>query len=221
MPYALPNPWPTTPREAIALQETLRGLVIARDEVGEVRHVAGVDVGFEDGGRTTRAAVVLLGFPDLRPVEQRVARVPTAFPYVPGLLAFRELPALLAALALLDGRPDLILCDGHGRIHPRRFGLACHLGLAVELPTIGVGKSHFLGVYHPPGEARGDWNPITDHDEVIGAIVRTRPAVQPIYVSIGHRVSLESAVAYTLRCTTRYRLPEPTRLADRLASHAA
>lgn len=219
MTATLPHPWPTTPREAIALQASLRDRVIDRDEVGEVRLVAGVDVGFEDGGQTTRAAVVLLSFPDLVPVEQHVARAPTTFPYVPGLLAFRELPAILAALASLDGRPDLILCDGHGRIHPRRFGLACHLGVATGIPTIGVGKSHFLGTYDLPGAARGEWNPITDRGETIGAIVRTRVGVRPVYVSVGHRVSLETAVAYTLRCATRYRLPEPTRLADRLASH--
>lgn len=216
MPYELPHPWPTTPREAIALQASLRDQVIERDEVGEARLLAGVDVGFEDGGQTTRAAVVLLSFPDL--VGARVARRPTSFPYVPGLLAFRELPAILEALGSLDDRPDLILCDGHGRIHPRRFGLACHLGVATNIPTIGVGKSHYLGQYAPPGPQRGDWNPITDRDEVVGAIVRTRPNVRPIYVSVGHRVDLETAVGLTLRCVTRYRLPEATRLAHQHAS---
>ena len=216
MPYELPHPWPTTPREAIALQASLRDQVIERDEVGEARLLAGVDVGFEDGGQTTRAAVVLLSFPDL--VGARVARRPTSFPYVPGLLAFRELPAILEALGSLDDRPDLILCDGHGRIHPRRFGLACHLGVATNIPTIGVGKSHYLGQYAPPGPLRGDWNPITDRDEVVGAIVRTRPNVRPIYVSVGHRVDLETAVGLTLRCVTRYRLPEATRLAHQHAS---
>ena len=214
----LAHSWPTTAREAIALQASLRDQVIERDEVGEVRHVAGVDVGFEDGGQTTRAAVVLLSFPDLALVTSRIARRPTSFPYVPGLLAFRELPAILEALASLDARPDLILCDGHGRIHPRRFGLACHLGVATDIPTIGVGKSHYLGQYEPPGPNRGDWNPITDRGERIGAIVRTRPNVRPIYVSVGHRVDLAAAVAITLRCVTRYRLPEPTRLAHQQAS---
>ena len=137
---------------------------------------------------------------------------------MPGLLDFRELPAILEALASLEARPDLILCDGHGRIHPRRFGLACHLGVATGIPTIGVGKSHYLGQYEPPGPHRGDWNPITDRGERIGAIVRTRPNVRPIYVSVGHRVDLAAAVAITLRCVTRYRLPEPTRLAHQQAS---
>jgi len=137
---------------------------------------------------------------------------------VPGLLTFRELPAILEALASLDDRPDLILCDGHCRIHPRRFGLACHLGVATDIPTIGIGKSHYLGQYEPPGPNRGDWNPITDRGELIGAIVRTRPNVRPIYVSVGHRVDLASAIATTLRCVTRYRLPEPTRLAHQHAS---
>ena len=218
MADTLAHPWPTSTREAIALQESLRDGVIERDEVGEVRHVAGVDVGFEDGGQTTRAAVVLLSFPDLALISSRVARRPTSFPYVPGLLAFRELPAILEALASLEARPDLILCDGHGRIHPRRFGLACHLGVATDIPTIGVGKSHYLGQYEPPGPNRGNWNPITDRGERIGAIVRTRPNVRPIYVSVGHRVDLAAAVATTLRCITRYRLPEPTRLAHQQAS---
>lgn len=213
------HPWPATSAEAIALQQTLRHQVIERDELGEVRHVAGVDVGFEDGGRTTRAAVVVLRFPELTPVERRLARVPTTFPYVPGLLAFRELPGALAALAMVETAPDLILCDGHGRIHPRRFGLACHLGLAAGVPTIGVAKSHFIGVYDPPGATRGDWNPVVDKGEIIGAILRSKIGVRPIYVSVGHRISLATAVAYVLRCATRYRLPEPTRLADQLASH--
>ncbi len=216
---ALPHPWPTTAREAIALQEALRAAVVDRDDLGEVRHVAGVDIGFEDAGRTVRGAVVVLSFPDLTVVERCLARVPTAFPYVPGLLAFRELPAALAALALLTIPPDLILCDGHGRIHPRRFGLACHLGLATATPTIGVAKSHFLGDYDPPGPAPGDHSPVIDRGEIIGAVVRSRAGVRPIYVSVGHRVGLDTAVALTLRCVTRYRLPEPTRLADHLASH--
>ena len=218
MPYELPHPWPTTPREAVTLQESLRDQVIERDEVGEARLVAGVDVGFEDGGQTTRAAAVLLSFPSLVLVASAAARRPTSFPYVPGLLAFRELPALLDALGSLGDRPDLILCDGHGRIHPRRFGLACHLGVATGIPTIGVGKSHYLGQYEPPGPQQGDWNPITDRGEVIGAIVRTRPNVRPVYVSVGHRVDLETAVGLTLRCVTRYRLPEATRLAHQHAS---
>ncbi|MBP8950680.1 MAG: deoxyribonuclease V [Candidatus Promineofilum sp.] len=218
MPDALPHPWPTTPREAIALQESLRGRVIERNTLGDVRLVAGTDVGFEDGGQTTRAAVVLLSFPDLALVASRIARRPTSFPYVPGLLAFRELPAVLEALGSLDDQPDLLLCDGHGRIHPRRFGLACHMGVATGIPTIGVGKSHYLGQYEPPGPNRGDWNPVIDRGEVVGATVRTRLNVRPIYVSVGHGVDLASAVAYTLRCVTRYRLPEPTRLAHQHAS---
>jgi len=175
MPYELPHPWPTTPREAVTLQESLRDQVIERDEVGEARLVAGVDVGFEDGGQTMRAAAVLVL------VASAAARRPTSFPYVPGLLAFRELPALLDALGSLGDRPDLILCDGHGRIHPRRFGLACHLGVATGIPTIGVGKSHYLGQYEPPGPQQGDWNPITDRGEVIGA------QVTPQHVPIRNR----------------------------------
>lgn len=214
--------WDLTPAEAIALQKRLAAAVSTRDEAGEVRLVAGVDAGFEDGNRVTRAAVVVLTFPELEPVEQVVARRATSFPYVPGLLSFREGPAILDALGKLAHVPDLLLFDGQGLAHPRRFGIACHIGVLTGLPSIGVAKSRLAG--HPgaplPAE-RGAWVPLVDRDEVVGALVRTRSGVKPVYVSIGHRVSLETAIAYTLACTTRYRLPETTRAAHKLASHKA
>ena len=212
------HPWDVTPAEARALQERLRGYVEREDRLGAVRRVAGVDVGFEDGGRTTRAAVVVLSFPDLAPVEQVLARRPTAFPYVPGLLSFREIPAVLEALGRLRTLPDLILCDGQGVAHPRRFGIACHLGVLTDLPTIGVAKSRLIGEHAEPGQTKGVWAPLMDKGEVIGAVLRTRTGVRPVYVSSGHRVSLATAIDYVLACTPRYRLPETTRLADRLAS---
>jgi deoxyribonuclease V len=215
---AVKHPFDLKPKAAIALQEQLRHLVVRVDRLGPVRTVAGVDVGFAENGRRTRAAVVVLGFPGLEPVTEAVATVPTSFPYVPGLLSFREIPAVLTALARLPELPDLILCDGQGYAHPRRFGLACHLGVLLDLPCIGVAKSCLIGTYREPSLEKAAWSPLMDKEERIGAVVRTRGGVRPVFVSIGHRIGLASAIDYVQRCVTRYRLPEPTRLADRLAS---
>ena len=210
--------WSVSPAEAVAVQQRLRAEVIARDTLGEVVTVAGVDVGFEERGRITRAAVAVLSFPDLVVREQAIARRPTEFPYVPGLLSFREIPAVLDAMARLRRLPDLILCDGQGLAHPRRFGIACHLGVLTGLPTIGVAKSRLVGSHAPLGEAKGESVDLFDRGERVGVVLRTRRAVRPVYVSIGHRVSLATAVDYVLRCVTRYRLPETTRMAHKLAS---
>jgi deoxyribonuclease V len=210
--------WDVTPKEAIALQQALRGEVVTEDRLGPVAHVAGVDVGFEDDNRTTRAAVAVLAFPGLELVDWAIARMPTTFPYVPGLLSFREVPAAVAALEGLSVVPDLLLCDGQGYAHPRRFGLACHLGLLCDLPSIGVAKTRLIGEYRKPGDGKGEWSPLLDGGETIGAVLRTRAGIKPLYVSIGHRVSLETAIRFTLACTTRFRLPETTRWAHRLAS---
>lgn len=210
--------WDLTPKEAVALQRALRDRVERTDRVGEVRHVAGVDAGFEDDGRVTRAAVAVLAFPSLELVEHAVVREPTRFPYVPGLLSFREAPAVLAAFERLSTRVDLLLYDGHGYAHPRRFGIACHVGLALDCPAIGVAKSRLIGEAGALPDGRGAWVPLADADETIGAVVRTRAGVSPIYVSIGHRVGLESAVRWTMACVRAYRLPETTRWADRIAS---
>jgi deoxyribonuclease V len=210
--------WPTAIAEARAIQESLRDKVVARDRLGKISMVAGVDVGFEKRGTVTRAAVVVLDFPGLVPVEQAVARQPTRFPYVPGYLSFREAPAVLAALKKLRTRPDLLLCDGQGLAHPRRFGLACHLGLLLDIPSIGVAKSRLIGVHGEVPEQKGGWAALEDGGEVIGAVLRTRAGVKPVYVSVGHRISLATAIDYVMRCTTRYRLPETTRHAHRLAS---
>jgi len=213
-----PHPWKVTPAEAREIQLRWRGRVVRADAFGPVRRVAGVDVGFEDGGAVARAAVAVLELPSLRLVDAAVAREPTRFPYVPGLLSFREVPACLEALGRLAAAPDLLLCDGQGYAHPRRFGLACHLGVLADLPSIGVAKSRLIGVHDAPGPARGDWVPLLDDDEPIGAVLRTRAGVAPLYVSIGHRISLDSAIRWVLACAPRYRLPETTRQAHRLAS---
>lgn len=210
--------WDLSPREAIALQEELRDRIITHDRLGPVRRVAGVDVGFEDQGRITRAAVVTLEYPSLAVLEHAVARAATSFPYIPGLLSFREIPALLAAMQKLKAVPDLILCDGQGIAHPRNLGIASHLGLIVDIPAIGVGKSRLTGTHGPVPEGRGVWCPLMQKDRVIGAVLRTRPGVKPVYVSPGHRISLETAIEYVMGCTTRYRLPETTRMAHKLAS---
>ncbi len=218
MPRALRHRWDLTPKEAMALQEQLRARVEHADRLDTVRHVCGIDVGFERGGAVTRAAVAVLSFPALGLVEHAIARRKTTFPYVPGLLSFREIPAVLDALDRLKTAPDLLLCDGHGIAHPRRCGLASHTGLAADIPSIGVGKTRLIGRDQEPPERRGAWVPLVHDGETIGAIVRTRAGVKPVYVSIGHRVSLATAIRFALACCTRYRLPETTRHAHRLAS---
>lgn len=210
--------WDVTPAEAIALQEALRNQVVRIDKFFRVASVAGVDVGFEEHGKVTRAAVAVLSFPELVLQEYAVARRPTGFPYIPGLLSFREVPAVLDALQQLRRLPDLLLCDGQGLAHPRRFGIACHLGVLTDLPAIGVAKSRLLGTHAPLDDDKGARQALYDKGEVIGAVLRTRRGVRPLYISIGHRISLESAVDYVLRCITRYRLPETTRAAHKLAS---
>jgi len=210
--------WPGDVAAARAIQEALRSQVVREDRLGPVGTVAGIDVGFEDRGRITRAAVVVLAFPGLEPLTQAISRSPTRFPYVPGYLSFRELPAVLEALDRLAGLPDLILCDGQGLAHPRRFGLACHLGVLTDIPCIGVAKSRLIGSHEELPPDKGQWVALRDKGETIGAVLRTRSRVSPVYVSIGHRVTLPTAIDYTLRCTTRYRLPETTRHAHRLAS---
>jgi deoxyribonuclease V len=216
--FAVPHRWDVTPKQAVAIQQTLRHRVIVRDDIASVTRVAGVDVGFENGGAVTRAAVAILSFPDLVELYSQVVRVPTVFPYVPGLLSFREVPAVLAALEQVPLLPDLILCDGQGIAHPRRFGLACHLGVVTGLATIGVAKSRLTGSLGTVPENKGEWTALRDGDEIIGAVLRTRAGVKPLFVSVGHRVTLATAVAYVMACVTRYRLPETTRCAHHLAS---
>ncbi|TDB05006.1 deoxyribonuclease V [Halomonas marinisediminis] len=217
--------WNLSPKDAIALQKRLAGRVEREDRLAEVRHLAGVDIGFEQDGEITRAAVVVLAWPpeiggEFSVVERVVHREPTRMPYIPGLLSFREVPAALAAFERLNVRPDLVMVDGQGIAHPRRLGVASHLGLWLDLPTIGVAKSRLCGRHAEPGAERGEWTALVDgaDDEVIAAVLRSRPRVKPIFVSTGHRVSLPTALEWVTACLWRTKLPEPTRLADRLAS---
>jgi deoxyribonuclease V len=218
MPLQITHGWDVSPQEAVAIQQELRVQVIRQDCFGRLGRIAGVDAGFEANGAITQAAVAVLSFPELSLQETALVRRPTTFPYLPGLLSFREAPAILEALSRLGAPPDLLVCDGHGLAHPRRLGLACHLGLACDTPSIGVAKSPLVGHHQPVGEGRGDWQPLWDEGEVIGAALRTQPGVRPVYVSIGHRLSLGTAIDIVLRCTTSYRLPEPIRQAHRMAS---
>ncbi|MBD2596793.1 deoxyribonuclease V [Nostoc spongiaeforme FACHB-130] len=212
--------WPQTPEEAITIQESLREQVITEDQLPEtISYVAGVDMGFAEEGKVSRAAVAVLSFPDLKVVETALAHRPTSFPYIPGFLSFREIPAVLDALAKIQTVPDIILCDGQGIAHPRRFGIASHLGVILDMPTIGVAKSLFIGKHQELPEARGSWQPLIHKGETIGAVLRTRVGVKPLYISSGHKISLTTAIDYVLRCTPKYRLPETTRVADKLASN--
>jgi len=212
--------WDGSTADARRIQLELARQVSLYDDFGEPRRIAGFDVGFEEGGAVTRAAAVLLDAQSLEPLARCVARVPTAMPYVPGLLSFRELPALLAALEQLPQRPDLAFVDGHGIAHPRRLGVAAHFGVVSGLPSIGVAKRILTGVHDELGAERGARTELRDRQtgEVIGMLLRSKVRCRPLIVSPGHRISLDSAVRWVLGCLTRYRLPEPTRLADRLAS---
>lgn len=217
--------WPTTFEEAQALQQQLRAQVIARDAFGEIGTVAGVDAGYEadpaggDSQALARAAIVVLAYPSLAPLDYAIARRPTTFPYVPGFLSFREAPAVVAALGELHVRPDLLICDGQGIAHPRRFGIACHIGILSGLPSIGCAKSLLVGRHGPVPDERGASVPLIHRGEQVGVALRTRPGTKPVYISVGHRVSLATAIQFVMACTTKYRLPETTRAADGLASH--
>lgn len=207
--------WNFLPRDAVREQERLRGRVVLEDHFGVIRHVAGADLAFDPSTDVAVAGVIVYRFPELTEVERRSARRKLRFPYVPGLLSFRESPVLLAALARLRTRPDVILIDGHGYAHPRRFGIACHLGVLLDVPTIGCAKSLLVGEHGAVGVAAGSTAPLLDGGERVGMVLRTRHGVRPLYVSTGHRVSLESAVRLVSQCLDGTRIPKPTREADR------
>jgi len=215
--YAVPA-WNGDVAAARALQAELATKVRLVDDHPPLRVLAGVDVGFEEAGAVTRAAAVLLDAQTLEPLEQVIARLPTRMPYIPGLLSFRELPAVLQALGQLSRKPDLVFVDGHGVAHPRGLGIAAHLGVVTDLPAIGVAKSILVGTHGDLGLARGDRVPLRYKDKVIGCVLRSKDRIRPLIVSPGHRVSMDAAPKLVLACCTKYRLPEPTRWADRLAS---
>lgn len=213
--FVLPSSW----TEAKQIQETLRKQVLINDHLEIPKIIAGIDVSFLQQGSLSRAAIVLLEYPDLTIIEKAIAEIPTQFPYLPGFLSFREIPAILQALEKLQNQPDLIFCDGQGLAHPRRLGIACHLGILLDKPTIGVAKSRLIGTHPSVPLDKGEWVPLLDHQETIGAVLRSRTKVKPLYISPGHRISLETAIYYVQKNLTRYRLPEPTRLADKLSKN--
>ncbi|MCX7826140.1 MAG: deoxyribonuclease V [Verrucomicrobiae bacterium] len=215
-------------RQAAEFQQQLRGLVIATAKPISPRFIAGVDVSYDfvpsrftrrpRASETVYAAVVVLELPSLRVVETASITDRARFPYVPGLLSFREIPPLLKAFRKLRRAPDAVLVDGQGVAHPRRCGLASHLGLVLDLPTVGCAKSRLVGDYREPGRARGSWSDLRDGGEVIGRVLRTRDGVAPLFVSVGHKISLDAATALVLECAPRYRLPETTRQAHWLVN---
>lgn len=212
--------WNLSPREAVELQKQFAYEVIAEDKFEKpIETVAGIDLGYDLKNGTSRAVVVVLKFPELELVESSEAILPIQFPYVPGLLSFRETPVAIKALEKLGNAPDLILCDGQGIAHPRRFGVACHIGLITNIPSVGVAKSLLVGKYGALGETRGSIAPLIHRNEQVGVVLRTKDKIQPVYVSVGHKISIETAVDYVLQCTPKYRLPETTRLADKMASY--
>ncbi|MEV0977494.1 endonuclease V [Streptomyces sp. NPDC049915] len=218
----VPAGWPATEEEARAVQDGLRARVVL-DEPGPqpgTGHVTGVDVAYDDERDVVAAAAVVLDAATLGVVAEATAVGQVSFPYVPGLLAFREVPTVLAALHALPCPPGLVVCDGYGLAHPRRFGLASHLGVVTGLPTIGVAKNPFTFAYDEPDAPRGSSSPLLAGEEEVGRALRTRDGVKPVFVSVGHRVSLAGACAHTLALTPAYRLPETTRRADALCRRA-
>lgn len=215
--------WDVSPDEAIAIQQRLRAEIplAERDEpitLDQIHTVAGIDVSYREIGR---AAIAVFSFPDLALVEEVTATSEVTFPYIPGLLAFREGPVVLAAFEQLRTQPHLLIFDGQGYAHPRRLGLARHMGAYLDRPSIGCAKSRLIGRYDEPGPEPGAWSPLMSGREEIGRVVRTRARVKPVFVSVGYRITLPLAVEVVLRCTRGYRLPEPTRIADRLTKGLA
>jgi deoxyribonuclease V len=209
------HPWDLDPAAAIALQRELAAKVIRETTFGPVTTIAGVDASYRDG--IARSAVVAFSFPDMDILEYVTAERPVSYPYVPGLLSFREAPAVLDSLEKLPLTLDLLIFDGHGIAHPRRLGIASHIGLLVDVPSIGCAKKRLVGHYDEPARERGSFTYLHDGDETIGAVVRTRTGVKPVFVSTGHRISLDAAIDVVLVCGRGYRLPEPTRWADKIA----
>lgn len=208
--------------QALKQEQLTRAAEVVREDDFDVmppRYIGGADVGFEQGGEVTRAALVILEYPSLKLVEHRVARIATTMPYIPGYLSFREYPALLVAWEQLEQRPDLLFVDGQGIAHPRRLGVASHFGMLVDVPTIGVAKRRLCGKFEPLGEEPGERQPLIDKGEQIGWVLRSKRRCNPLFISSGHRVSAETALTWVETCLQGYRLPEPTRWADAVASN--
>ncbi|MEK6756291.1 MAG: deoxyribonuclease V [Bacteroidota bacterium] len=210
--------WDVTPQEAIAIQQRLRSEVIMERIARPVHYVAGCDISFDKGSDVVYAGVVVLKLPELVEVARGTAVTRVKFPYIPGLLSFRESPAVLEAWTHLHTAPDVVMVDGQGFAHPRRFGIACHLGLLLDLPSIGCAKSLLIGKFEEPAPQAGRYSPLVDREETVGVALRTEDNVSPVFVSVGHRVVLEDAIQLVMKCTKGYRVPEPTRQAHLLVN---
>ena len=204
---------PLNTTQAIEIQNDLSDRVIKYDILPDVQHIAGVDMSVRRTSKTAIASVVLLNYPDLEIIDIQTASGNLDFPYIPGLLSFRELPLTMAACEKLSITPDLVIVDGQGIAHPRRFGLASHLGIMLDIPTIGCAKSRLCGSHNEPQNEPGNYSELVDKNEIIGAVLRTKHGVKPVYVSIGHKISLNTAIHWVMCCCRGYRLPQPTRLA--------
>lgn len=205
--------WAVSPKEAVRIQSSLAEKIVFSKYTKRIKFVAGVDLSFDKSSNNLFAAVLVLRLPQFEIVESRTCVAQSVFPYIPGLLSFREIPPLITCFEKLSLIPDLIICDGQGYAHPRRLGLACHLGLLLELPTIGCAKSRLVGEAEEPGKERGMRSDLWDKEEKIGYVLRTKTNVKPLYVSAGHLITADDAVRVVLKCTNSYRLPEPTRQA--------
>ena len=210
--------WDVTYREAVKIQEHLKGKVILGNIASSPNYVAGLDVSYEKGTHRVWAGAVVLGFPDLAVVEKRWAQREVSFPYVPGLLSFREIPALLDVLTQITVEPDVIFCDGQGVAHPRGLGIASHLGVILKKPTIGCAKSRLVGDCDPVGELKGDYSFLRYRGRIIGAVMRTRQGVKPLFVSPGYGVTLDDCIGMVLTTCSRYKIPEPIRQAHILVN---
>ena len=210
----LQHAWDLSPEQAFALQNQWREYVIQTNDFSEIKTIAGVDVAYSKDETHLVGAVVVLDAQSLAIQTISYAEERVSFPYVPGLFSFRELPSLLAAFAKLEALPDLVVCDGQGIAHPRRFGLACHLGLMLDIPTLGCAKKRFIGEFSEPAAQRGASSDLIKDGEIVGKVLRTQAQIKPVFVSVGHRISLASACDWVLKLTPHYRLPETTRTAD-------
>lgn len=213
----IPHRWDLTASEAITLQKQLAGQIDTSTplDLNKISYVAGVDCSVKNN--ISRAAIVVMAYPVLEVVETATDQIPTPFPYIPGLLSFREGEVILKAHKKLSHVPDVYIFDGQGIMHPRRLGIAAHIGLWLQKPTVGCGKTRLIGTHDELGQEKGEMTPILDKEETIGMLVRTRANVKPVYISVGHTATLDTACTLIMQCTTRYRLPEPIRMADRLA----
>ncbi|MBN9229242.1 MAG: endonuclease V [Legionella sp. 40-6] len=209
--------WPENAKDAILMQNNLKNKIKIEDDYNPIKYIAGIDCSYDLKSKLSFAIVVIMKLDELLPLEIIRAERPTTFPYIPGLLSFREIPVILTALQQVKIKPDMLMVDGHGIAHPRRLGIAAHLGVLLDIPAIGVAKSKLIGRYHEPPLTKGSVSELTDKGEQIGTVLCSKNNVKPLFISPGHRVGHECAVDIVLQCLTKYRLPEPTRIADKIS----